>query len=402
MEEGINEDGALHVKMFGKFSMWYRGASLLEKNTNETQFAYVMQLVLHYRKEGISRERMEEILFGDRDISNVHHTMQSVIYNVKNKLKKAGLPKANYIRMEKGIFYWTDEIPVEEDVCEFERFYDKAFAEKDADAKLRYLTDACSCYTGEFLASYAGVIWAAVESRKYREMFIKCVEESAEILRDKQDFPQMEQLGKRASAIAPFSDWETITMEALIGMGRYEEASELYAETVDSYFEERGIRPSKKLMDFMSRLGEQLVHPYEQLDEIQSELMEEQEDTEGGYLCSYPIFRGIYQMVLRMIERGGQSVYLMLCTVVDSKGSPMKEGKDLDILQARLGDAICRSIRQGDVVNHFSRGQYLVLLMNTTREDCLVVQKRINYRFLIGRQRTGVQYYVNSVIRETI
>ncbi|MDY5619134.1 MAG: hypothetical protein SPF78_11540 [Lachnospiraceae bacterium] len=33
-------------------------------------------------------------------------------------------------------------------------------------------------------------------------------------------------------------------------------------------------------------------------------------------------------------------------------------------------------------------------------ECCSIVQKRINYNFLIGRQRTGVQYYVNSVVYE--
>ena len=64
----------------------------------------------------------------------------------------------------------------------------------------------------------------------------------------RQDYLQLEQLGTYASSIAPFSDWESLTMEALIGMGRYEEAGSLYAETVDRYFKERGIRPSQKLM----------------------------------------------------------------------------------------------------------------------------------------------------------
>ena len=35
--------------------------------------------------------------------------------------------------------------------------------------------------------------------------------------------------------------------------------------------------------------------------------------------------------------------------------------------------------------------------MNTTREDCGIVQKRVNYYFLAGTQRAGVEYYVNSV-----
>lgn len=103
-------------------------------------------------------------------------------------------------------------------------------------------------------------------------------------------------------------------------------------------------------------------------------------------------------MVERMVDRGGQSVYLMLCTVVDSKGNPMKEGSMLDELSLRLGDAIQKSVRRGDAVNRYGKGQYLVLMLNTTRENCKVLQRRINYHFVVGRQRTGIQYYVNSVI----
>ena len=45
----------------------------------------------------------------------------------------------------------------------------------------------------------------------------------------------------------------------------------------------------------------------------------------------------------------------------------------------------------------YGKGQYLALLVNTTRENCAVVQKRINDRFIIGRQRSRIQYYVNSM-----
>ena len=103
-------------------------------------------------------------------------------------------------------------------------------------------------------------------------------------------------------------------------------------------------------------------------------------------------------MVKRMLERGGQSVYLMLCTVVDSKGNPMKEGEVLTQLSARLIDAVHSTIRRGDAMTRYGKGQCLVLLVNTTRENCTVIQRRINAKFIIGRQRTGVEYHVSSVI----
>ena len=97
------------------------------------------------------------------------------------------------------------------------------------------------------------------------------------------------------------------------------------------------------------------------------------------------------------MERGGQSVYLMLCTVIDGKGNPMREGPMLEELTNRMADALRLSIRRGDAMTRYGRGQYLALLVNTTRENCSVVQKRINERFLIGRQRSRIEYYVNSV-----
>lgn len=103
-------------------------------------------------------------------------------------------------------------------------------------------------------------------------------------------------------------------------------------------------------------------------------------------------------MIVHMMDRGGQSVFLMLCRVVDSKGNPMKEGSVLDELTERLGEAIKRSTRRSDVITKHGKGQFLVVLLNTTRENCEIIQRRITWRFMVGRQRTGVQYYVNSVV----
>ena len=69
----------------------------------------------------------------------------------------------------------------------------------------------------------------------------------------------------------------------------------------------------------------------------------------------------------------------------------------LDELTKRMGDAARASIRHGDAMCQYGKGQYLLLLVNTTRESCSIVQKRINQRFIVGRQRSAIQYYVNSV-----
>ena len=357
----------------------------------------LLQILLHDRENGVTRDRLEELLFEDRDMSNVHHALQSVIYNTKKKLQKAGLPDINLIEQRRGVFFWTDEMEVVEDAYEFERLYREAEATEDQDEKLALYMDAAHWYNGEFLPNKTAVIWAAQEARRLKGLFCRCVENAAEILRKNEDYFQLEELGTIASGIDPLADWESLTMEALVSLNRFEEARKLYDDTVQYYFNVQGLRPSQKMMDQFSRLGAEERRQYAALDVIQAELTGQGDRSPGGYLCNYAVFTGVYRMVERMLERGGQSVYLMLCTVVDGKGNPMREGKNLDELTHRMGDAVRHSIRRGDAMCQYGKGQFLALLINTTREDCAVVQKRINEHFIIGRQRSRIEYYVNSM-----
>ena len=396
MEKKMDE-GVLKAQMLGGFSVTFNERQIAGgPKARESQFAYLLQLLLYHGREGVSRRQLEEVLFGEREVGNVHHSLRSILYNTKKKLQKAGLPETEYICQERGRIYWTEKIPVETDTLKFERLCRLAEEAKDSKEKLERLLDACYCYSGDFLPQQVGIVWVAQQARRYQGMFFSCVEAAVVLLREQEDYQRMKELGVYVSAISPFADWETITMEALVSMGCMAEARKLYDETVEAYVQEQGLRPSRKLMELLERMGTQMDHRYARLDAIQSE-MAETEKICGGYLCPWPVFCGISQMIRRLLERSGQSVYLMLCTIVDSKGNPMEDGPVLDKLAKRLEVAICTSIRHGDAVTRYGKGQYLVLLINTTREDCSVVQKRINCRFVVGRQRTGVKYYVNSM-----
>ncbi len=400
MDKNLNEQDILYVKMFGNFSMTWHGKALAgEAKSLESQFILLMEILLHNREKGVTRDQLERALFENRDIDDVHHALRTVIYNARKKLKKYGLPDVNYIVSEKGVYTWTKEIPVVEDATEMEKMMAQAEEETDPAKKKALYLDACHCYTGEFLSSQIGIVWIAREARKYRELFFDCVNKTVEQLRVSHDYFQMESLGYYASKLHPLENWEIVTMEALTAMGRYDDAVKLYEDTVDLYFREEGLKPSGRLMEMLDELGSSMEHQHAVLDDIQGDLAEEGEPG-GGYAVSYPVFQGIYRMIERLLERGGQSVFLMLCTVVDSKGNPMREGSALEELSQRLGEAIHNSVRHSDTMTRYGRGQYLVLLVNTTLEDCKIVQKRINLHFIKGRQRTGIKYHVNSVICE--
>lgn len=389
----------LYVKMLGGFSMSYNGKTIAGSSKSSiSQNNALLQILIHAREKGVTRDRLEELLFGDREVDNAHHSLRSVIYNAKKYLEKAGLPKVNYIISEKDVFYWTNEIEVEEDACEFERMYREAGLESDPDKRLESYLKASYEYGGEFLPMQSGNVWAVRESLHYEKLFADCVENASALLREKQDYSRMKELGQYAAAIAPLSDWESLTMEALVRLRRYDEAVRFYECTVNYYLDELGIHPSGKILEWFEHLGKGMDHQYSAIEEIKGILEGNEEAADGGYYCSYPVFQGIYRSNKRLLERTGTSSCLMLCTILDGKGNPMKGGSVLDRLSERLVESTCMSVRPGDTVCSYGKGQCLILLVNTTREECAVVQQRINRNFIVGRQRISIRYDVSSVV----
>ena len=394
----VEELNTLIVSMLGGFSMRYNGKELSIGNLSGQQMVQFLQLLLHYRKQGVSRDLAKSVLFGDRDVDDISHSIRNIIYNLRKKLKELGLPESQYVVKRKGIYYWADDIPVKEDAGEFDDAFDLAMEEEDDEKRMIALNTACYKYKGRFLYGHDSAVWIVQEGERYREMFADCVSELAAMLRDEHMYKRMYDLGKYATKVDPFSEWELVTLEALSGLGKFDETESFYRQTVDAYTGEYGGRANTYVREFVNRLGLKLVVGNESLEEIQHKIGNDHPLDNSGYYTSLPAFQEIYRMTERMMERAGEKIYLMLCTILDSKGNPMREGARLEELADRLKDTIVTAVRRTDTVTRYGKGQFLILLINITYEDCAIVAERINAAFIRNGQRTSVRYSVNNVI----
>ena len=393
-----NENYTVNVRTFGGFSIRYKDAELSFGNQSESQMVQLLQLLLHYRKQGLSRDLAKAALFGDRDVDDVSHSIRNIIYNLRKKLKALGLPESQYVVKRGGVYFWSDDIQVIEDAAEFEEAFNKAMECDDDEQKTGLLTDACYMYSGRFLAGNESSVWSAQEAERYREIFSDCVIELTDILREAHKYKQLLEVSTYASKVDPFSEWEILTLEALGRLGKFDKTESFYRKTVDMYVKEYGGRANSYVREFINRIGLKLVVGHETLEEIQKKIGNPDDYDRRGYYCSLPVFQEIYRMTERMMERSGEKIFLMLCTILDSKGNPMREGARLEELSERLRNTIIESVRHTDTVTRYGKGQYLVLLINTTEEDCSVVSDRISSRFIREGQRTSLSYSVSNII----
>ena len=398
MSEIGNEKNVIYVKTLGSYSVSYNGVEIAIGARDESQIGLLMLLMFHFGKEGASRSLIKTTLFEDRDIEDVSHAIRNVLYNMRKNLKAHGLPDASFVKQSKGIYYWTDEVEVVEDAREFERLVSEALLEEDLDKQAALLADAAGRYSGRFFAGRDNVPWIYQEGERYRALFGQAVTILMDYYRQTHKFKDMYDLALYAVNVDPFAEWEIYAVEALTCLGRFAESERYYEETVSLYIREYGDRSNEHVRDFIRRLGENLFHDHETIDEIQGKLTNPDDLGGRGYYCSLPVFQELYRTIERTMHRSADKIFLMLCTIVDSKGNPMREGAKLNELSERLRTAAVGSVRHTDTVTKYGQGQYLILLINTTEENCHIIEKRINSNFLTSRQRTGVDYAVKGLI----
>ena len=134
------------------------------------------------------------------------------------------------------------------------------------------------------------------------------------------------------------------------------------------------------------------------LEEIKQEF---QQDVlqKGALFCTVPGFRDVCRAARRGMERSGQSIFLMLCTLVDSKGHPMNASDKLEEMATELHVTLRKTLRKSDSFTKYSQSQFLVMLVGTNEENCQIVIDRIEKRFTEAHKSWAhhIDYSVSSL-----
>ncbi len=400
MEKQLPE---LKVFMLGRFSMVYGEQAVSFKRNTATKALRLLQILLHERfcggkQAGIPRTELMEDLFGREELSNVANNLRVTVHRLKKMLADAGLPEYDYVKIENGIYRWDSPMEVSVDVARFLELLQRSENEREESVKMDLLLQACRIYRGEFLPALSGEDWVIVNSVRYKEMYADALVRVCEYMKRQRDYETILELTSAASEIYPFDEWQSLKIDALMCMNHYKEAYQFYEETSRMFFEELGISPSEKMMDQFKEMSAKMSRKYQAAGEIKDGL-KEAEYEDGAFYCTLPSFRDGYRLIRRIIERNGQSVFLMVCSLTDGKGRPLESREKLEVMSANLHLAIKGSLRRGDSFTKYSPSQFLILLVGTNQENCDTIFKRILDRFSEKHKtwRQNLEYYVSSV-----
>lgn len=389
----------LSVNYLGKLTIRFRGKNLkLSRSVSDKMTQLFLMLI--YTENGVGKDDLIRILYEHVDSAQASNLLRALIFRLRKNLIAAGLPDEPYIINEDGVYRWkAEKVMLFLDTTEFQQVIQTAQEENQPWKKKLLYETADRLYQGEFLPDMIGDEWAAVENRRLQEIYFTAMRELFAILKKEKNYGELLPYCEKVAEQYPYEEWQIELLDCLIARKDYKQALNYYEEIARQYQENFGMKLSWELQKRLEQIREQIHYDINSISEIQEQLMKENPGRGKNYR-DFLAFAEIYRYMTRVLERNGQSAYLMLYTITDRNHMPVNQEEVLADVRDCLMEAIDHTIRNSDLHTQYGKNQFLVLLQGTDEAGCELVAQRVHRRFQANNRRKKVEicYSVSSIL----
>lgn len=393
----------VYVNTLGEFSLTINGKTVDDHNHQSKKAWILLEYLLTFRNRDVSPEELIELIWKDEDLSNPGGALKTLMFRARKLLTELDYPPQQLIIQQRGSYSWNRDLNTVVDADLFETLVNQGIGnEGTPEERLNACIQALDIYKGDFLPKSSYESWVIPVSTYYHSLYQKAAHTAIRFLMEAEDYIKVVDICQKATGIEPYDeDLHYNLIYAMFKSGQQQAALEHYNHTIDMLYSEFAITPSDHLKSLYKIIRDTKHGVVTDLSLIQENMTEETRRS-GAFFCEYSVFKDIYQLESRSIERTGDSIYLCLLTLSDLKGKLLSQpflNKGMDILK----DSIRSSLRRGDVFCRYSVSQYMILLPTATYENGEMVLKRItqNFHKTYTRRDMTVSYALQAVIPES-
>lgn len=387
------------VQMLGGFRMTINGISITDQENQSKKPWSILEYLITFRNREVSSNELIDLIWADSQSTNPSGALKTLIFRTRKLLEPFHLPTQNLVIQKRGTYAWNPQVELTVDTDQFEDLLEKSNNPDISEEKqLELLLSALELYQGDFLPKSNREAWAIPISTFYHSQFIQAAHRAIELLSAREDWTQIIKLCRKAIEVEPYGDdFHYYLIFSLYNTGEQMQALEHYQHTTDMFYSEFSITPSERLKDLYKLIRDKKHGITTDLSVIQ-ESMQEENQSQGAFFCEYSVFRDLYQLEKRSIERTGDSIFLCLLTVCE-EDCELPKSFILNRAMTHLATAIASSLRLGDAYTRYSVSQYMIMLPTASYENGEMVLERIirNFRKLYIRKELMVKYSLQAI-----
>ena len=371
----------VQIKMLGGFHIFADDVVCDGKIGKTKKGSMLLQYLILQRGKSVPYIELYEALWPNDESSNPENALKTLVSRTRTLLATISKELPACIGTSRGSYRFVAIENCEVDVYEFENLCDELTELTGLDNAAREkFTRLLIIYTGDLLPYGAGETWVVPRSVDLHNRYMKAVYKYIDLLREAEDYDEIIRVSRVALDIDAFDERLHLDlMDALVKSGRNNESLLQYRHATHMYYRYLGSQPPEGIQEFYKQIitaGNELEM---NIDIIRRELAEMGE-IRGAFVCEYAVFKDIYNLQVRSMERLGMTMFIVLMKIDRIDGKPMEPLKMDDVMK-RLLDVLKSNLRKGDIITQFSVSQYALLLPTVNYDTCKMVMERIRRAF---------------------
>ena len=372
----------IKIKMFGNFEILVNGNVALTQLRQAKKTSQFLEYLILKKDRAVPHEELLEMLWSDKENRNPATALRTLLHRYRSLVEQSGLPELeDSILTARGAYQWNSNLDCEIDVFEFERLCQEARTPGMSNRECieRYL-QMLQIYTGPLLTNSAEEMWVVPKSVYYHDLFLESVFTLLDLLKLEEEYDVIVQVCRKAMDVDMFDERLHLElMMALVKTGKKREALSQYYFATDLHYKQLGIQPSGEIRAVYKLIVQADQEMEADIEKVQN-MLEEDKDGHGAFVCEYEIFKEIYQLQRRMLERYNGTMFLALLTISNTYEQRF-DNLVLDNIMKQLLHVSQTNLRRGDTISRYSVMQYVILLPSVTYETGRLVLDRIKKAF---------------------
>ena len=392
----------LAIQTLGKFSVKIGDKVISDASSRSNKAWRMFKYLITYRHKMTPVETLIEILWPEDEPEYPQKSLYTLMSRLRKQLN-AGAPggaEQQYILFVHDSYQWNPEIPISLDAAEFEETLKQARKAGSESEKMSLLEKATDIYGGRYLAEIAYDLWAMPVTNHFSRLYIRAVEELSDIYLSCGKHDENTELCNKAISIDPFEESvHERLIHAMCAVGEISEAQHHYKRFLKMIEAELGAMPSEEFQASCKSLWT-VTSDSLSLDDIKNKLDAEPARSRA-YFCSADTFNQIYQFDNRADDRMKFPVFLALITIDDADSG---SGSDSTAESAKqqmysLRQCLMSNLRRGDIVSHYSKNQFLLMLTARLPNEAEAALNRVIRLFNAKYSRTPcrIQYNITPI-----
>lgn len=369
----------IRIKMMGNFTVFVDEKVVENLVGRSKKGVSLMEYLIVNRGCSVPNGQLLDNLWDDEKSSNPENALKTLVSRLRAMLDKIDDGLGNCIASDRGAYHWAQLPGVDVDVLELMDIFDR-FKRADGQDDINLYKRVIELYTGDLLQNENSSEWVAPHAVSLHNQYISAVYAYIDILKSQEQYEEISVICRTALDINAFDDRLNIElMTALIKMNRVPDALGQYKHIVHLNYRYLGVQPSEDMQEFYKQIvtvGKNLDF---NLESIRNELREIGEQR-GAFFCEYAVFKEIYNLQMRNLERLGSTMFLGVIMVGDPE-KPEQDSIKQDNIMNNLLTILKTNLRKGDTVTQFSPTVFALLLPTVNYATGNMVMERIKRQF---------------------